>query len=111
MVGNGNDKQEDPMPTTYSQDVVTTLFDAALTALGVTTIALGHTPIASLDSDAFAECEHCADGSLTIMQVYFRSMSTSEDVMATGCAPCMVKLIAADADSAVRVHIETELSS
>ena len=112
----GNDTEEDPMTTTPAPlpREVSIQEELALLALrrdyGITTLGLEHQVADYLDNygEHCEHCEHCATSPRMVnTQAYFTSMATGEEVMLDGCANCMIKAIAADADSDHRVVLET----
>lgn len=98
------------MPTTETTDLILTLFRAAVARPGVWTPDIIHGVIDQ--PEQFGEpCEHCADEDHTVtMNVYMGSLTSGDGVMLSGCAPCMVNAVAADADPEVTVQIETQTS-
>ncbi len=96
------------MPTTtVPQDGFTlSLFRQAVIEHGVTTLSFTHHLVGKLDNQGEV-CAHCSDIAQVTLQVYFRSLSTGEDVMMDGCATCLVAAVAADAASDLPVQLET----
>lgn len=115
MVGNGNDTQEDPMPTTDQASMkletkiepfYIALFRAALAVHGAQRLDFTISHVEQLDNQGL-HCLHCSSvNSMITMQAYYRETGTGDDVMVDGDPTCIVRLVARDADRDVPVRIE-----
>lgn len=96
------------MPTTLVSADILKNFQAAVEPLVIVGLNIIHGVIDQ--PDQFGEqCEHCAAiASPTTMNIYMRSLASGEDVMISGCMPCMVQAVAADADPDHTVQLETQ---
>lgn len=95
------------MPTTETDALTLSMFRAAVGQLTITTLHITHA-YTDHEDEFGAPCEHCADQDATVtMNAYLLSLSSGENVMLTGCAPCLIHAVASDADPEATVRLET----